>query len=623
MSESKMVLDYNGQLILHIEQVDLNRFVNSGFFKIKLKPKVEKIEENTITFRPDLVYLDYRKIGDLISSRKDQFGYSYSETTRLSDYIESRNLHIKERSKFGIELKTDPTNQFERYSIYKQTVDEAMERKLRDKQMRDSFFMFAMTKSGNFSVPGSGKTASALGVYAFLKKNDLVDRIVMIGPKNAFGSWIDEFQNCFGKKEALLYYNLHDPKFKTSDARRHALQFDSGNCNLFLFNYESLYSYEEDVIKIVSNRTLLVFDEVHRVKRVDGKYARSALAVAKHANYIIAMTGTPIPNSYKDIYNFLHILYDDEYNEFFGFDVGYLNDPTETEMEIINQKIQPFFCRTSKRELQVPEANEDILVDVYASQKEQLLFDVIRKKYRQNHLVLFIRLLQLESNPELLLEKLDVSEFAKILDIDLDVDEIDYVDYSEDVVEAIRSIPITTKKMSCIEATKKLVEKGKPVIIWCYFKDSIKSIQSLLAMVGITAKVIYGEVELEDRIKLIEDFKKGQFQVLITNPHTLAESVSLHSICHDAIYFEYSYNLVHLLQSKDRIHRLGLPDGQYTQYYFMKNIYQLAGDYSFDLKIYNRLKEKEQIMLDAIDNQILEKVYTSEEDLKAIFGDLF
>ena len=56
--------------------------------------------------------------------------------------------------------------------------------------------------------------------------------------------------------------------------------------------------------------------------------------------------------------------------------------------------------------------------------------------------------------------------------------------------------------------------------------------------------------------------------MLVTNPQTLAESVSLHSVCHDAVYFEYSYNLVHLLQSKDRIHRLGLPDDQKTRYYY-------------------------------------------------------
>ena len=399
--------------------------------------------------------------------------------------------------------------------------------------------------------------------------------------------------------------------------------FDSGNCNLFLFNYESLHAYEDVLAPMVANRTLLVFDEIHKVKRVKGSYAKSALKVSRGASYVIAMTGTPIPNSYKDIYNLLHILFSDEYNEFFGFDVGYLNAPSKNEMLEINQRIQPFFCRTSKKELSVPDANEDIFVDVPSTEKEQMVFDIIRKKYQKNHLVLFIRLLQLESNPDLLLHAIDIEEFKKVMDIDVDVEDIDYVDYSQDIVNAIKSISTSSKKRECIETVAKLARDGKAVIVWCYLTDSIKSIQSLLNKEGIRTKVIYGEVALEDRLQIIQDYKDGVFEVLITNPHTLAESVSLHSICHDAVYFEYSYNLVHLLQSKDRIHRLGLPQDQYTQYYFMRSIFENEGEeYSFDEKVYDRLKYKEQIMLDAIDNNVLEPAYTTEEDLEVIFGDL-
>ncbi|WP_221857262.1 hypothetical protein, partial [Staphylococcus epidermidis] len=54
----------------------------------------------------------------------------------------------------------------------------------------------------------------------------------------------------------------------------------------------------------------------------------------------------------------------------------------------------------------------------------------------------------------------------------------------------------------------------------------------------------------------------------------LAESVSLYKTCHDAIYYEYSYNLVHLLQIKDRINRLGLKPDDYTQYYYFQQYYQ-------------------------------------------------
>ena len=89
---------------------------------------------------------------------------------------------------------------------------------------------------------------------------------------------------------------------------------------------------------------------------------------------------------------------------------------------------------------------------------------------------------------------------------------------------------------------------------------------------GIKAEVISGAVSQDERNKIINKFKNKEVEILITNPHTLAESVSLHKTCHDAIYFEYSYNLVHLLQSKDRIHRLGLKPDDYTQYYYFSNI---------------------------------------------------
>ena len=129
---------------------------------------------------------------------------------------------------------------------------------------------------------------------------------------------------------------------------------------------------------------------------------------------------------------------------------------------------------------------------------------------------------------------------------------------------------------------------------------------------------------LDDRTRVLDDFRAGRFPVLITNPHTLAESVSLHSVCHDAVYYEFSFNLVHLLQSRDRIHRLGLPPGQDTRYYYLCEEY--AGrekPYSMDREIYDRLQMKEQTMLRAIDAELIETQPTTDEDLDAIFAGLF
>ncbi len=244
-------------------------------------------------------------------------------------------------------------------------------------------------------------------------------------------------------------------------------------------------------------------------------------------------------------------------------------------------------------------------------------------KYRKSKLALIIRILQLESNPKLLLQSLDLKDFAYLLDDTVEIDEIDYADYSEEVKNIIDHFGNTTKFNRCLALAENLAKQGKPVIVWCMFVDSIRRLAAELEKRGIHSKCIFGEVPLEERQQIIQDFRDGHLQVLLTNPHTLAESVSLHSVCHDAIYFEYSYNLVHLLQSKDRIHRLGLPEGQYTQYYYLQSFYETDdGPWSLGNAIYERLKQKEQIMLDAIDHHVLEALPTSQEDIDIIFSKL-
>ena len=447
----------------------------------------------------------------------------------------------------------------------------------------------------------------------------------MIGPRSSFISWKDEFYNCFGNKRKLELFNIQD--YSNSRDKKNALLYKAVHKkNLLLFNYESLDSILEEVKNIIDDKTLLVFDEVHKVKNPNGKRAKNALKISYNARYTIALTGTPLPNSYLDIKNLLHILYHEEYNDFFGFGDAQLRIPSEYDIENINKKIKPFFCRTTKKQLEVPEVNPDIILPCKLSDKENKIFNILLLKYAKNKLALIIRLLQLESNPKMLLKAISENQedFSAILDTTSDPEDIDYVDYSQDIKDLINSFGKTEKFNSCIQQVKQLNSEGKSVIIWCIFVDSIRQLASQLEKEGISAGVIFGSTSEEERKNILNKFKEKEIDVLITNPHTLAESVSLHSVCHDAIYYEYSYNLVHLLQSKDRIHRLGLKEGQYTQYYFLQSIFVTRDgfEYSLDQKIYQRLLEKEKIMLDAIDEDVLESLGSIEDDIEVIFKDL-
>lgn len=51
---------------------------------------------------------------------------------------------------------------------------------------------------------------------------------------------------------------------------------------------------------------------------------------------------------------------------------------------------------------------------------------------------------------------------------------------------------------------------------------------------------------------------------MVANPAAAGEGVSLHRICHHAIYLDRTFNAAHYLQSEDRIHRFGLPHNQET-----------------------------------------------------------
>lgn len=620
-----MDLSYHGAY-LDLNNIDNKKFINNKVFKIKLKRYIieDGIEVDKIKFKKNLTYIELKKIKTILEKDSINRNYQLYISNRVDKYIEEKEIYIKERSKVGLSIKNQSEQVYEEFLKYRSLVDESMIRPLREKQAWDSFFMCTMKKSANFSVPGSGKTASALGVYSYLEQKGLVNKIIVIGPKNSFSSWKDEFENCFGKYKTLNVFNIQ--QYKSLEYKKNAILYETGGKNLLLFNYESLVSLEKEVKKLVNSKTLLIYDEVHKVKNIEGIRASSSLEIAKNANYIITMTGTPIPNSYLDIKNILMILYMEEYKEYFGFTDRQLKEPTENDIENINKKIQPFFCRTNKQQLGVPKANEDIIIKVKASEIENKIFNILILKYAKNKLALIIRLLQLESNPKMLLQSIEDNwdEYSEILDTSQKINEIDYIDYSNEIISLINSIDKTSKMSACIKKAEEIYIKGESLIIWCIFEDSILNITRELRAKGIKVGIIYGKIDDDERSIIINKFRNKEIDILVTNPHTLAESISLHSVCHNALYFEYSYNLVHLLQSKDRIHRLGLEKEQYTQYYFIQKEFQTRDyiSYSLDNKIYQRLLEKERTMLEAIDNNTLEVLTPSEEDLELIFKDL-
>lgn len=599
----EMLVDDALILSIHEEQLFLEDNLTS--YKISTKDLAIKrlepyLDNDYPNFKNDLTYVEMTEVIKLLTKYANRKKFNFIVSNDLSTYLEQQAYWIEERSKYALLLKSQDAQILERFEEFKIIVSKELHRPLRDKQMWSAFYMQQMKKSANFSVPGAGKTSMIYGVFAYLNSPSInaVDRIVMIGPKNSFLAWKLEFAENFGPNKVMSLLDIHDEESPAIQ-----LEINSLRKNLILINYESLQKYEKILCDIIDERTMLVFDEVHKIKGVRSKRAQVAKKIATRPVYKYVLTGTPIPNTYEDIFNFLNILYTDEYKKFFNFKVSELKDPDVLKIEKINQKLYPFFWRTTKTELEVPAANPDDIIRVPANHLEQEIIELLYKKYAGNPLHLYIRLIQASTNPYLLLKTINHIEMYGeenktnwFNNFDNDI-----ITFTEEEIQKIRQVKTTSKFKAAIELTTELHEEGKQALIWCMFVNTIDKVYTELKAKGIRAAVIYGSTPQHEREEIIEAFKRSEIDVLITNPHTLAESVSLHRTCHDAIYLEYSFNLTHMLQSRDRIHRLGLKENDYTQYYYFMLEGQENGRNTIDEKIYDRLKEKEQRMLDAIE----------------------
>ncbi len=579
-------------------------------------PKITNVGD-TLWFIDVLTLHDLR---DIIPNRINKYGKKIIFSDNAISYMNMQDLQIDKRVKLAESIKTNQNSELwkDDFNNFKKVINSEMQAKLKEKQYINAYHHYAMKSSLDFSVPGTGKTYISYGLFAYLysdyNKKRNVDHLVVFGPLNCFKAWKEESKTIFG--------DIHE--FSIFDITEHHSDYEfvlnHYKYDIYLFNYDFITDTKVKVISnsILDSKTFVVFDEIHKLKSLTGVRATNIINMLNNTKnkpiYKLALTGTPLPNSYTDLYNYLKILYTDDLNGFLNvFSINQLKqaDTNDFFAKQIQDNLHPLFMRTTKVDLEIPLASPDDLdtLKVNPSTDEEKLYELIYKSYN-NPLLKFIRLIQASSNPKLLLSKINVEELNDLYDNEDYIPSIDksFVDdssiYVENEIELVNKIGISSKTKKTIEFLVSKAKKGEKVIVWCLFIDTIDLLKNELIKKGIKSITITGRDDIKIRDSKIDDFKYTDVKILITNPNTLAESVSLHHVCHSAVYLEFGFNLTYLLQSKDRIHRVGLPEGTKTEYYFaISNNKDIFGP--IDNRIYDRLQFKANRMKDTIESNNL------------------
>lgn len=493
-------------------------------------------------------------------------------------------------------------------------------RTLKDFQKESVEHLLAIENGANFSVPGSGKTTIT---YAALSKwiaDGKIEKIMVIGPSASFIPWEEEYESCFGKKPRVLRIR--------GEIAEHLVKMGD-NLDLLLLHFQTSNTRLRELIDFLRRyKTALIIDESHNIKNPQqGKWATSALQLAPYAKKRIILSGTPMPNDARDLWNQITFLWPQNFP--LGNQNRYnFNVKKRGFGESHRQVLHSLFCRIKKDDLELPEP-KFIPHEVEIGKVQREIYDVIAAKTleeiesleEQENLHRFraakmIRLLQTASNPSLLYEmspEFDVNhelfgeEFGiKYEKFEKKHDFIRSLNVYDKIVNYSK-MEIPSKMVKAHKIAKDILDRGDKVIIWSSFLLNMEVFREQLFK-DLSPIIINGTVPREsddgiNRDTLINQFKNDPSpQVLIATPACLGESVSLHknlhgdNVCFNAIYLDRNFNGAQFMQSVDRIHRIGMDKNLEVNYHL------IIGKRTIDERINTRLREKWEDMTRALND---------------------
>ena len=495
-------------------------------------------------------------------------------------------------------------------------------RTLKPHQSKSLHHLYNAECAANFSVPGSGKTSVVLAYYQKLKLENKVDAIFIIGPTNCYHSWKDEFEINLGRDSNLTIFGDN-----LKPAQRVNIYNNHLKSELYASHFQTI-SNDIELLKdfFVNNRFLLVVDEAHNIKKIGGTWSVAVLEISKLSKYKVILTGTPMPNDFKDFYNYLNFLYSDV-EIISNFEKAQLSKYMEDNeldkvSEFLSERLKPFYTRITKKELNLSKPIFNKPISLKMNPIEQKIYDAIITNIK------YYPLDKYENNIDLVkkmrrartIRLRQCCSYVQNLNtaIPEEVDSSDNLINNDDIKSLITHYDNNEKPAKLLKLktmVMNLINSDKKILVWSTHLKTIDLILKELKSEKIITKKITGSTDLNERADIKNEFndKNSRLNVIVANPQACSESISLHKACQNAIYYDISYNTAEFLQSLDRIHRVGGSEEKPVYYDF------LHYDNSIDEKVYERVFKKADRQMQIIENENLTFSINDEDDIDDLY----
>lgn len=444
----------------------------------------------------------------------------------------------------------------------------------------------AKTPGGGFGElfeMGCGKTLTTIAVAGALYNLGKIDRVLVVAPTSVCSVWPHDL-NQFAAFPWEARVLLGDKK-KRLKALNELKNWPFKALRIAVINYES--THRDGIFEALAayGPDLIVCDESQRIKNPSAAQSKALHKLGDAAPFRMILSGTPVQNNAVDLYSQYRFLDPAVYGaNFYAFKnrycimggygqhqiVGYRN------MDELVEKEHSVAYRVTKEEcLDLP---QQTFINRYVqfTDAEQAIYEQLRKS----------SFLELETGENV--------TATTILTMYLRLMQLTGGFLTAD--ESTRPKQVNTAKLDALAdiVDDYVVDAGKKLVIFARFRAEIAAIENLLRLRKIQYGSIYGDVPMEERGKIVEDFQTNpDTKVFVAQIQTAGLGITLHAAS-TAVFYSYDYNYANYAQALARIHRIGqrLP----------VTYIHLVVDGSIDEKILAALENKEDMAKTVVDS---------------------
>ena len=474
------------------------------------------------------------------------------------DWVRGKYIHLPNQHSLSAHLKRTRSQNFEQKIMMKEQPEALTGGKLMAYQLEGlNWLYYQWHKRQNALLAdemGLGKTIQVIAFLATLKHTHGCWPFLIVVPNSTCPNWRREIKQWAPSLRVVMY-------FGSAEARKLALKhelFPGGGkdlrCHVVVTSYDAAQDGEfRKVFRGISWAGLVV-DEGQRLKN-DKNILYGALN-ALHAPFKVLLTGTPLQNNPRELFNLLQFL--DKTIDAQAMEEEYTT-LTKDNLPKLHALLRPFFLRRTKAQvLTFLPSMAQIIVPVTMT--------VIQKKLYKSILA---------KSPELIKaifggsqRTLKATERASLNNILMQLRKClchPFV-YSRAIEErssnaavSHRNLVDASSKLQLLEIMlPKLQERGHRVLIFSQFLDMLDMVEDFLDGLGLYYQRLDGNVSSLQKQKRIDEFNAPDSNLFAFLLSTRAGGVGINLATADTvIILDPDFNPHQDIQALSRAHRIG------------------------------------------------------------------